>query len=123
MSRRVNAAIRSNKIANEVLRIFGEALVEKWDEICATRTAEIPIKIGTCHLTVSHSEWCPRNEINELRAMMSKDVPAAFACGVPKKRTKTGMARKPPPIPKIPVIEPMKREIRMSKGSGIRVSG
>ena len=32
------------------------------------------------------------------------------------------MARNPPPIPKIPVIDPMSSEIRISSGSGMRVS-
>ena len=42
--------------------------------------------------------------------MMKSEVPAAFICGVWKKITRIGIARKPPPMPKIPVIEPITKE-------------
>ena len=81
--------------------------------------AAAPIKIGICHFTSAHSAWWPKNEIREFVAMINNDVPAAIACGVPKKRTRTGIARKPPPIPKRPVIEPIASEVRIRMGTGI----
>ena len=71
--------------------------------------------MGICHSTESQSAWWPKNEMNELRAMISSDVPAAIACGVPKKRTSAGIARNPPPIPKRPVIEPIKSAIKCER--------
>jgi hypothetical protein len=55
----------------------------------------------------------------ELRKMMRREVPAAFAAGVLKKRTKMGMATKPPPIPNRPVITPIPSESVTRIGIGI----
>ena len=50
--------------------------------------------------------------------MIASDVPAAFPCGTLKKRTRTGIARKPPPIPNNPVIDPITSEITISHRNG-----
>lgn len=46
---------------------------------------------------------------------MAREVPAALAGEFLKNRTRIGMAKKPPPIPKKPVIEPIMSEINMSQ--------
>ena len=51
--------------------------------------------------------------------MMASEVPAAFPCGTLKNKTKTGIARNPPPIPNKPVIIPIIKEIRSSHKNGI----
>jgi len=58
----------------------------------------------------------------ELIAMIASEVPAAFPCGTLKNRTSTGTARKPPPIPNKPVIEPITSDITTSQMDGISFS-
>jgi len=54
----------------------------------------------------------------ELSTIIKSDVPAAFTAEVLKKRTRIGIARKPPPIPNRPVIVPITKEISNNHSSG-----
>ena len=54
-------------------------------------------------------------------AITKSAVPAAITCEVPNPNTSTGITRKPPPIPKRPVIEPIKREMPISTGQLMRL--
>ena len=55
--------------------------------------------------------------------MISKEVPAALFCEVLKNKTRTGIARNPPPIPNKPVMEPITREIKTKAQVDILFSG
>ena len=57
--------------------------------------------------------------VKQFKAIINNEVPAALASGLLKPSTKTGIARKPPPTPKMPVIEPITSEIKIKVGSGI----
>ena len=52
--------------------------------------------------------WCksPVKPINELRAIMNRDVPMAFFIGSFANKTRAGIIKKPPPAPMIPVSKP-----------------
>ena len=55
--------------------------------------------------------------------MINSEVPAALFCGVLKNRTKTGIAKKPPPIPNKPVSEPIISDNKIKLQVDILFSG
>ena len=57
------------------------------------------------------------------KAIIINEVPAALFCGVLNARTNTGIARKPPPIPKNPVSDPITNESSTNVAKGIFFSG
>ncbi len=59
------------------------------------------------------------NAVKEFAEIMTSEVPAALFCGIRKKRTKIGIAKKPPPTPKTPVIKPMVKETKTRIARGI----
>jgi len=54
----------------------------------------------------------------ELSTIIKSDVPAAFEAEVLKKRTRIGIARKPPPTPNRPVIVPIIKDMESNHSSG-----
>ena len=50
----------------------------------------------------------PKKPINELSAIINRDVPIASFIGSFIKITKAGIRRKPPPAPKNPVTKPIR---------------
>jgi hypothetical protein len=76
------------------------------EEKPATIIAVIEMTIGINRLKLGQSNIFKDREVNELSKIINNEVPAALFCEILKKRMKVGIARKPPPTPKIPVSNP-----------------
>ena len=58
----------------------------------------------------------PKNPINDFMAMMNNVVATAFFIWIFSNKTKAGIIRKPPPIPKTPVNRPIIIPAKIIKG-------
>ena len=70
-------------------------------------TKEIPVKTARNAQSISIVKASPKkNPSNDLKAIITKEVPTATFMSILAKITRAGMMRNPPPAPIMPVIPP-----------------
>jgi hypothetical protein len=98
--------IDKSKKENDLCIAIAENLWLNFEEKPATKIAVIDITRGIERLKLDQLNICKDREVNELSKIINSEVPAALFCEILKNSEKIGMAKNPPPTPKMPVSNP-----------------